>query len=271
MRSGITACGLAPSQQPRRPKNMQRAMSSPTSHPSHPVSGRQTVKPETATHEEDEDGEYFPPDKENPIAVAQHRKQGDTSSEPREHGATKAQRTRSVQFSTPAWMASPTGGDRRGGEESAGDRERYGQAESSGDEITPIISRERGGAKAYDATAASNPSLGAIGRTSSQGSAGSGARRRADRNKKRASKGSGSGNGGVSGEEEEEGGFWARLAEKFGSVELDNKGSVARDHLALGMLFSLYLDNKIMHTFSDPNMFCQLHHSSLLHHLTLRN
>ena len=147
-----------------------------------------------------------------------------TSSAANEDPSSAIPRSRSVQFSNSDPPMSRSVSPKSNNQQQ--------QAESSADEITPIVTRERGGARNrnYDSTTTGQLAEPGEPGTSRHSSSSSTRRRRGGQSGLR-SKGRE-----IRAEEGKEGGkWWREIAEKYGSVELENKGSVARDHLALGV------------------------------------
>ncbi|KAL8790038.1 MAG: hypothetical protein Q9195_006540 [Heterodermia aff. obscurata] len=237
MRFGITAHGLlpTPSSLQQRPPLKQRAMTAPPT--SLPTRGALDSRGASLDSESIIAGESEAYSQSGSSAARlQEPRNSETGEEQAQSQAQRVSRTRSVQFSSPPARMATRSGEVRGGEGEERDG-RYAAAESSGDEITPIVSRERGSAKGYDATTTSNTKPGTDAGVSSQdGTAGKSIQKR-----RRSIKGKRSNSRTADREDEEEGGWWARAIENFGGIELDNKGSVARDHLALERTFLAWL------------------------------
>ncbi|KAL8921460.1 MAG: hypothetical protein Q9172_004027 [Xanthocarpia lactea] len=136
--------------------------------------------------------------------------------------STAPSRTKSVQFSPRDNSMSRSPTSRSIDDRQPAPTQAHGR-NGPADEITPIVSNERSGGKRNYATTSEDSE----GMTAGQASAGSpGPGPLAMKN---------SGQSTAEADRKESDGWWKDLMDKYGTMELENKGSVARDHLALGM------------------------------------
>jgi hypothetical protein len=98
------------------------------------------------------------------------------------------------------------------------------------DEITPIVSADNG-RRDYQT---SQPSPRAREVTANPPKTTTGVRHRNPQYQETGTRRSGARVENDGADNEDESPWWKRMADKYGSIELDNKGSTARDHLALG-------------------------------------